>query len=244
MPEGPSIVILREETIQFVGKKVLAVEGNAKIDLERIHGQIITAITNWGKQYLICFKEFTIRIHLLMWGSYRINERKDLKPRLSLTMKNGELNFYSCSVKLLEGDVNQYYEWSADVMNDHWSPQKAKQKLEAKPDRMICDALLEQEIFSGVGNIIKNEVLYRTRVHPETRVGDIPTSKLDEIIREARNYSFEFMEWKKNYELKKHWLVYNHKICKRCDLPITRKHTGVKNRRSFFCTNCQQFYHE
>ncbi|HRO68823.1 MAG TPA: hypothetical protein PK951_00545 [Chitinophagaceae bacterium] len=42
---------------------------------------------------------------------------------------------------------------------------------------MVCDALLDQEIFSGVGNIIKNEVLYRIRVHPESLIGDIPLKK-------------------------------------------------------------------
>lgn len=31
--------------------------------------------------------------------------------------------------------------------------------------------LLEKEIFAGVGNIIKNEMLYRARVHPESIVG-------------------------------------------------------------------------
>lgn len=40
---------------------------------------------------------------------------------------------------------------------------KAKAKLKATPDELICDALLEQDIFAGVGNIIKNEILYRVR---------------------------------------------------------------------------------
>ena len=31
---------------------------------------------------------------------------------------------------------------------------------------MVCDALLDQTVFAGVGNIIKNEVLFRTGVHP------------------------------------------------------------------------------
>lgn len=32
MPEGPSIVLLREAITQFAGKKIIAVSGNSKID--------------------------------------------------------------------------------------------------------------------------------------------------------------------------------------------------------------------
>lgn len=244
MPEGPSIVILKEDVSQFFGKKVLAVRGNAAIDTALIKGQTVTAFKSWGKQFLICFAGFTVRIHLLMFGSYRINEAKNTIPRLGLTFENGEINFYTCSVKLLEGDVNQYYDWSADVMNDAWSAPEAKKKLKNIPGKMICDTLLEQEIFSGVGNIIKNEVLYRVGVHPESLTGSIPEAKIDEIIREARHYSFEFLEWKRKFELKQHWLAHTRATCLRCDLPIIKKYTGIKKRRSFFCTNCQQLYHE
>lgn len=127
-------------------------------------------------------------------------------------------------------------------MNDLWNAKKARVKLDAVPSKLICDTLLEQDIFAGVGNIIKNEVLYRVFVHPESLTGKIPKLKLREIIREARIYSFEFLEWKKKYELKKHWLAHTKQICLRCDLPFIRKHTGIKKRRSFFCENCQVKY--
>lgn len=76
-------------------------------------------------------------------------------------------------------------------MNADWDPKKAKSRLEVVPEKLICDALLEQDIFAGVGNIIKNEVLYRVRVHPESKTGKIPKAKIQEIIREAQTYSFE-----------------------------------------------------
>jgi len=107
---------------------------------------------------------------------------------------------------------------------------------------MACDALLDQQIFSGVGNIIKNEVLYRIYLHPETRIQHIPPRKLTELIKEARNYSFDFLKWKKEYVLKKHWLVHTKKICKRCELPVIKKYCGITKRRTFFCVNCQRLY--
>ncbi|MEP7263742.1 MAG: DNA-formamidopyrimidine glycosylase family protein [Bacteroidota bacterium] len=242
MPEGPSIVLLKEEVLQFEGKKIIAVSGNTKIEKERMLNKKILSIKSWGKHFLICFKDFSLRVHFLMFGSYRVNEKKEQEERLSLEFKNGELNLYSCSVKYLEGDINAHYDWETDVMNEEWNPEKARKKLKEYPQRLICDSLLEQDVFAGVGNIIKNEVLYRVRVHPESLTGKIPSVKIKKIIAEARTYSFDFLEWKRNYELKKHWLAHTKKLCLRCNQPIIKKYTGVKNRRSFFCTNCQLLY--
>ena len=242
MPEGPSIVILKEKVRQFTGMKIIAMEGNSKIDKNRFVNLTVTDFKSWGKHFLICFEDLTIRIHLMMFGSYEINEQKDRPARLSLKFENGEINFYSCSVKIIEEAIDQVYDFSSDVMSDAWDPGKAKKKLKASSADLICDALLNQEIFSGVGNIIKNEVLYRIRVHPESTIGKIPARKITSLVNEARKYSFDFLEWKKKYELKKHWLAYAKKVCLRCNLPIIRKHTGLKHRRSFFCINCQKLY--
>src|SRR5204862_7652477 len=110
MPEGPSIVILKEEVQQFTGQKIISVNGNSKVDKDRIKDQTVREFKSWGKHFLICFDGFTLKIHFLMFGTYRINDRRTFAPRLSLTFTNGEINLYSCSIKLLEGDINSYYD--------------------------------------------------------------------------------------------------------------------------------------
>lgn len=242
MPEGPSIVILKEAVQQFSGQKIIDVSGNSNIDILRLKKKTISEFKTWGKHFLICFDDFTVKIHMLMFGTYRINERKETVPRLRLVFADGEINFYTCSIKILEGDVNLHYDWEEDVMNENWNPEKAKRSLDKIPKQMICDALLEQNIFSGVGNIIKNEVLYRCKIHPESWVGKIPEKDIVSLIDESVVYSFQFLDWKKNYELKKHWLAHTKKTCLRCDLPLVKKYTGTKKRRSFFCTNCQKLH--
>lgn len=243
MPEGPSIIIAKEAIEQFVNHVVLSASGNAKIDMSRPEHKKLLEIRTWGKHLLLCFSGFTLRIHFLMFGTYLVDERKTTPLKLRLSFKSGrELNFYTSNIKLLEGDVNDHYDWSGDVMNDDWNAKKAKAKLKEMPETLICDALLDQDIFSGVGNIIKNEALYRARIHPESTVGKIPAKKLAELIDEASAYSFEFLKWKKQGTLKKHWEAYTKKRCMRCDLPLIKEYTGTKKRRSFFCENCQKFY--
>src|SRR6185312_9434861 len=163
MPEGPTIVLLKEEVEKFTGKKVTKVSGNSKIDQHRLLNKKVLSFKSHGKQFLICYNNFTVRVHFLLFGKYLIDERKEQPVRLNITFSNGEINLYSCSVKIVEGDVDTLYDWSTDVMNDAWNPENAKKKLKKIPDTLICDALLDQDIFSGVGNIIKNEILYRAR---------------------------------------------------------------------------------
>lgn len=244
MPEGPSIVIAKEFISSFSGKTIVEASGNAGIDMTLLTGRKIIAIRTWGKHLLIVLKNTTVRIHFLMFGSYSVNEqiRADRSVRLRLKFKKDVLYFYTCAVKLLEGDADELYDWEADVMSDHWNAAKARKKLKKMPEVMVCDALLDQEIFAGVGNIIKNEVLYRIRLHPETLLGDVPPRMLTSLINEARNYSFDFLKWKKAYELKKHWLIYTKKKCKRCDSPAIKEYTGTTKRRTFFCENCQKRY--
>ena len=242
MPEGPSIIILKEEVQQFIGKKIMKVEGNSKLDIQRMKGKTIEDFKSWGKHFLICFDDFTVRIHFMLFGSYRINEQKEASPRLRLILKKGELNFYACSIRFIEEKLDDVYDWKGDVMSDAWDPKAAKMKLRKIPDTIVADALLDQNIFAGVGNIIKNEVLFRTHIHPESKVGDLPVKKLNELIREARNYSFDFLRWKKEFVLKKHWLAHTKKICPRCNIPFVKKHLGKTHRRSFYCNNCQEHY--
>jgi endonuclease-8 len=243
MPEGPSIIILKEAVQEFKTQRIISVTGNSKQDIQRLAGEKINDFKSWGKHFLICFKIFSVRIHFMLFGSYSINEKIETKAtRLGLHFKNGDIYFYACSVQFIEGDLNDTYDWTGDVMNDDWSTVTAKKKLRQQPKTLVCDALLDQHIFAGVGNIIKNEVCYRIKVHPESNIGALPVKQLNELIKEARRYSFDFLEWKKNFVLKKHWLAHAKKICKRCDLPLIKKYSGKTRRRTFFCTNCQVLY--
>lgn len=242
MPEGPSIVILKEEAAGFAGKKVVSATGNAKIDMARMTGKRLTALRSWGKHFLIVFAGFSVRVHFLLFGSYRINERREMAPRLSLQFAAGELNFYNCSVRYIEGDLDAVYDWSADVMSEHWDAAAARRKLRLQPAMLVCDAVLDQTIFSGAGNIFKNEVLFRIRMHPLSEVGALPAHKLHQLVEQVRVYAFEFYAWKKAYVLRQHWLAHTKSLCPRCQIKFKRAHLGRTHRRSFYCERCQKKY--
>jgi endonuclease-8 len=239
MPEGPSIVILREELLPFKNKIVQRAVGTSQIDFNRLGGLKVTAVRSWGKHLLLCFRGFFLRIHLLMFGSCWINKRKEAKPRLSIIFSKGEVNFYSCSVRLIEGKPADFYDWSVDVMSRKWDPRKATRALSQHSKESVCDTLLDQSLFSGAGNIIKNEVLFRTRVNPIRKVASLKPGKRNEIVKDVRAYSLLFYRWRKKFQLKKNLQIYKKSVCPRCAGPVTRVYAGKSKRLTFFCAFCQ-----
>jgi endonuclease-8 len=236
MPEGPTIILMKEDIVQFIGKKVKTESGSAVSDEHTAKGQILRDILTFGKQTFLVFDDFIIKIHLMMFGSYSLEKRTDIDTlRLGLTFSDGGMFFYTCTVKYDSQDFLKNISWDSDIMSDHWNPEKAIEKLKKEPQVLICDALLDQKIFTGVGNIIKNEALFRAGIHPEKKIEEISAKKLDELLEAVRSYSFDFKKWRKEGILKKNFQVYHQKKCKKCGHQITEKVTGKTKRNSFFC---------
>ena len=242
MPEGPSILILRELLEPFKGKQVISASGDADVDFDRLMHHKITDIKSYGKNLILCFSGFYLRIHLMMYGTYKINGRKEGTPRLRITTHKEEVNFYTCIVTLFEGKPADQYHWETDVLSDEWNPLQAEKTLKAMKKEKVCDVLLDQEIFTGVGNIIKNEVLFRIKVHPESLVSSLPAKKLKEMVKEAREFSFDFYNWKKKNQLNRNLKIYSKKECPRCSIPSYNAYIGKGKRLTSFCTNCQILY--
>ena len=77
-------------------------------------------------------------------------------------------------------------------MNEQWDKKSANAKLKFIPNKLICDALSEQDIFAAVGTIIKNEISCCVKIHPKSSEEKIPTAKLTKLIHESPVYDLQF----------------------------------------------------
>lgn len=249
--EGPSLFLAAEWLAPFVGKRILSVEGNTKIGKERLSGKKILEIFSWGKHLVFQFDEFAVRTHFMLYGSFEatINEKKvtgdytkiNVIPRLKLFFDTGQIIFYSCSLKYVEtSHVRDLYDFSTDIMSSAWDSKKAFKAVKNCQDDEIADVLLDQTIFSGVGNIIKNEVLFLVKRRPSTLIKEMSNALLQEIVKTTHEFSFQFYEWRKMFVLKKHYRIYRKSICPLCGEKVCRKRTGKRARISFFCLKCQK----
>lgn len=243
--EGPSIVILSEELQEFLGQKVLKVSGNTHQPKEDLKGRTFEQIDTWGKVLFLTFSHKTLRpivtkTHFMMFGSYRINDpRENRVPRLELTFKNGTVYFYSCSIKFGAEKYQQSVDRRVDVMAPEWDDDHVLKLMKKKVNTYLCDLFLDQSLFAGAGNIVKNEALFNIRRHPLTKLSDIPKNDWDKLLLDICEYCFNFYEWKKESQLRKHWQVYRKSICPVCGSKIQKQKMGNGERMTFFCPHCQ-----
>lgn len=243
MPEGPQMIFIKEEAEHFVGQQVINAEGNASgIPFDKIVGQHLSEVRTFGKELLFCFPAFTIRIHLMLFGKYAINHDLERKLTLRLEFEKGTINFYASNCRFISGSLDQFYDWSQDVMNNSFDNKKALENLLKKPQLLISDSLLDQQTLAGVGNKIKNEVLFRLQVHPESTVGEIPDPILLKIIEECTTFSFQYLNWMHDGTEKEHLQVYRKEICHRDQIPIRKEKIGKTGRTCYFCDKCQMLY--
>ena len=247
--EGPSLYLAARQLQPFKGQTVLSVSGNSKIEKERMLDKRVKSIFSWGKHLVIQFDEFALRTHFMLFGAFEatVNDstltgdyRRSYTPRLQLDFENGDIKLFNCSVKFLEtGTARAGYDFTIDIMSPKWDADQALGAVRSRPGAEIADLLLDQEIFAGVGNIIKNEVLWRVRIHPGARVKDIPPSEIQKLIAETKKFSLLFYKWRKVFLLRKHLDIYQKSICPRCGANVKREKTGKRNRVSHFCPVCQ-----
>jgi endonuclease-8 len=247
--EGPSLVILREELQPFLGKKVLEVRGNTKQPKESLKGSCLTKIDTWAKNLFLVFSsprgkthlKIVTKTHFMMFGSYRINDPKpNQNPRLQLKFKTGILYFYSCSIQFDAEAYLNAVDRKVDLMSEEWDEKYVIKRMEEKKNSFLCDLFLDQSVFAGSGNIVKNEVLFNIRKHPLTKLSQIGKKDWSKIARAVRDYCFCFYEWKKKFELRKHWQVYRKFVCPICSLKLKKENTGKFPRKSFYCSHCQK----
>jgi endonuclease-8 len=243
MPEGPQMVFLKDQVEHFIGQSIIQAEGNDQvIPFELLIGQPLADIRTFGKEILFCFPLFTVRVHLMLFGKYSIDSMLNRELKLRLAFENGEINFYACNCLFITEPIDEVYDWAVDVMHPSFDPNKALQKLLSKPKELICEALLDQHILAGVGNKIKNEVLFRAHVHPLSIVGEIPDKELRKLVDECVKLSLEYLEWKREETDNDHWKVYKKTECPRDYIPLLKEKIGKSGRSCYFCDRCQQLY--
>jgi endonuclease-8 len=234
--EGPSVKIAADAMSCYEQEVIKAVSGNTRIGKERLLGRKILDIFSRGKNLFIGVREFALKTHFGMYGSWRIDEERDEKtPRLSLIFDTGYINLYNCSVKFIPRNIlNTEYPERRDILSPIWDLEETFELVSGKPEEMICDILLDQGILPGVGNIIKNEALNNSRVHPESLVAKISEDVIRELIRETRAFSLRWYKAKKEGRS----IFGKLNIYRKTECPlgkVTKKKTGKRNRWSYIC---------
>jgi endonuclease-8 len=107
--------------------------------------------------------------------------------------------------------------------------------MRADPARGLGDALLDQTLVAGIGNIFKSEACFAAGVDPWRPVGDLSDEELRGVLAAAREQMTRAVESGRH-----NWHVYRHRgPCPRCGARIASRGQGDANRTTYWCPGCQ-----
>ncbi|MGE5541126.1 MAG: endonuclease [Bacillota bacterium] len=247
--EGPSLKLAEEQMRPLRGRIVREASGNTKVGAARYVGKEVTDIFSWGKHLVFQFPDEAVRIHFMLFGTYEAeiegvvvtgDYRRAREPRLSFSFENGEVLMFNCSVKPIESkNAKGDYDFSIDILSRKWDRQKVLALLAKQGDEEVADVLLDQDIFAGVGNIIKNEVLSIVRQNPRTKIGALTKKQREELVDTTRAFSKQFLAWRRKFVLRKNLKVHGRGTCPYCGGKLTKEKTGRRGRWSYWCPTDQ-----
>ncbi|XP_030644404.1 endonuclease 8-like 3 [Chanos chanos] len=207
-----------------------------------------TGVETLGKELFIYFGSRALRVHFGMNGSMRINptERKDRRggpPVMVVRLTKDVICFFDSTIEIrLSEDCEQKVKLlgSLDVCSPEFSFSRAVETVRRETSRMLCDVLLDQAVLPGVGNIIKNEALFDSGLHPAVKVNQLSNEQVHHLIKMTRDFTLLFYKCRKSGSpLYKHYKVYKRPDCGQCSGPITVCRLGDNARMTYFCQRCQ-----
>lgn len=161
--------------------------------------------STYGKMMYLDMGKICIVSGLGMTGSWSIQSKDIPRPkhtRAFFTLDSFENLYYTDIRKFGYLDFMSFEEvikktliMGGDLLNFSLKDSMdAVDKLRKKPNRNICEALMDQKIIAGIGNYIKCEALYRSKIHPYALIKDLSTEQLFTLFANAMNVAKESFE--------------------------------------------------
>ena len=243
MPEGPSILFLKNKIQRYKGKTVSEASGYNEMDKSKIANNKLLDIETYGKNLLFVFKDFFVGVHLGLFGSMFVNKRKKVNASFAFHFGESEINFYVAKTKLYEGKPSDIFNFKTDILKKEFDPAFILEELKTRHGyEMIGDVLMDQNLFAGVGNIIRIEALYHAKIHPESLVKQIPEKKLIFLLKMIIDYGEEFLNLLKTDTVKESALVYGKKVCPKDKSELLVEEMGKIKRKTYVCLKCQKLF--
>jgi endonuclease-8 len=215
--------------------------------VERLDGRRLERVEARGKNLLLGFGDLTLHSHLGMSGSWRVAERGGGrgKPRSSawviLTGAEREAaQFGGPTMRLLStAELRRdptLARLGPDILAADFDLDAAVRSLRSAPDRGLGDALLDQHLIAGIGNIFKSEACFAARIHPWRPVAELSAEELRRVLTCARRLMQESVGNSRPAHA-----VYRRsgQPCPACGMQIVSRGQGDANRITYWCPGCQ-----
>ncbi len=251
MPEGDTVYRTAAKLRAALAGKSLTrcdvrVPQFATVDLT---GTVVDEVISRGKHLFIRAGDASIHSHLKMDGAWLVGGqlRRVAPHKIRIVLETDDALVGGVDLGVLEileraHDLDAVAHLGPDLLDDEWEPRIAAANLVADPDRPLAEALLDQRVMAGIGNVYANELCFVMGHLPTAPVGNVKDPL--RIVQRARD-----MLWLNRSRINRTttgdtrpgrdlW-VYGRagRPCRRCGTTIesTRAQVSGTERISFWC---------
>jgi endonuclease-8 len=204
VPEGDTIfraaaTLNRALGGQVVTRFVSVYPALTRVDQDTpIAGRTVERVESLGKHLLMWFSgDLILRTHMRMngsWHIYRSGERWQ-SPRADMRIVVSTAAFEAVAFRVPVAEFRTTASLSRDetvqslgpdLLTDDFSIEEALARLRGSAHTRIADALLDQRVVAGIGNVFKSEVLFESRVAPSASLATLDDATLTRVLRVAQ----------------------------------------------------------
>ena len=242
VPEGDALHRAARRLQPLVGQRLEVEAPNPRAQATgvapRVDGRVLESVEAVGKNLLLRFDGgLVVRSHLRMSGRWRIEPRGTVRAGLPWLVLRGETQegvLWNGPVLTLE--TRNVRRLGQDVLADAFDLDAAVTRLRTAADRTLGEALQDQRLVAGIGNMWMAEALWSIRVSPWARVGDAADALLRDAVAAARRLMQEALASGRPGRQ-----VYRRagRPCLRCGTIVRSRGQGDSNRTAYWCPGCQ-----
>jgi endonuclease-8 len=274
MPEGDTIFRAARALHKALAGHVVTRFDTAYAHLARVDadspiaGRIVERCEAAGKHLLITFSGgLVLRTHMRMngsWHLYRPGERWWRGPQaMRVRLDTAHWVAVAFDVPVAEFVTARQLATSGpvaalgpDLLGREFDRAEAVRRLTVVGAVPIAQALLDQRIVAGIGNVYKSEVLFLAQVPPDTPAAAVPAATLERLLDLARSLlrdnvvdgtSGQIQTFRslrrttRGLSPDQNLWVYGRagKPCRKCGTPIKSSKGGLEARTTYWCPACQ-----
>jgi endonuclease VIII len=246
MPEGDALHRAARNLQVLVGEKLDVETPHPRARLtgvaDRLDGHKLLAVEAVGKNLLLRFDDgLVLRSHLRMKGRWQVLPRNGRSARRGmpwLVLRGAETEAVLWHGPVLDLDESHVRRLGPDILADPPEIDALVSRFRGADQRAaIGEALLDQRLVAGIGNMWRAEALWRAKLSPWRKLGDISDDELGTVLAEASQLMRRSLESGLRQRA-----VYRQvgRPCPRCRTPIKSRGQGDANRIAYWCPDCQR----
>jgi endonuclease-8 len=249
--EGDTILrLVHRLEATVVGEAVAASAPNPRgraAGIERLDGLRLERAEARGKHLLLDFGELSLHSHLGMSGGWRLYRpgatwRRPRRAAWAVISGGGwdAVQFGGPTLEVMSTSKLRRHPritgLGPDVLAADFDPGAAVAALRADPGRELGDALLDQRLIAGIGNIFKSEACFAAGISPWRPVGRLSDQELREVVEDARELMSAAVASGRHPSR-----IYRRRggFCPRCRGPLSSRGQGDEDRTTYWCPRCQ-----